>query len=74
MNNAAFKDTFKNSYPHFVQMTKAKSGFEEVNAEQMVQFCLVAPMKTDPLPWDSKKLAALAAYTEHLQKSYAESR
>ncbi len=55
-------------------MTDAKSGFEEVDAGQMVQFCMVVPMKSDPLPWSSKELAALAAYTEHLQQAYAQKR
>ena len=71
VGNAGFKDTFKNPYPHYVQMAKAKSGLESITAEQMVQFCMVVPMKTDPLPWNSKTLAALTAYTEKLRADFA---
>lgn len=69
--NAAFKKTFEEPYPHMVRMAKSKGGLDSITAEQMVQFCMVVPMKTDPLPWDSKELAALAAYTEALQVKYA---
>jgi len=36
----------------------------EITAAQMVQFCMLAPMEAEPLPWDSKELAALAAYVD----------
>ena len=64
MNGAQFKKTFLDDYPHKVRMAKGMAGLPEVTTEQMVQLCMVVPMKGEPLPWDSKELAALTAYTE----------
>jgi cytochrome c len=70
-NTKMFKKTFLEAYPHPVKMPKKKSGLATVDAEQMVQFCMLAPMKADILPWDSRELAALTAYTvEVVQKQY----
>lgn len=66
-----FNDTFKKAYPHLVQMTKEVSSIEQISAESMVQYCLIRPMMSKPLPWDSKELAGLTAYVEELQKEYA---
>ena len=68
---AAFNATFKKNYPHLVQMTKDVSRMDEITAEGMVQYCLIRPMMSKPLPWDSKELAALTAYVEEVQKEYA---
>lgn len=67
-----FKDSFGNDYPHAVKMAKKKAKMSEVNAEQMVQFCMLAAMKQpNVLPWDSEELAALTAYTvDVVQKNY----
>lgn len=59
-----YNATFTEPYPHFVQMAKGRAGLEEVNAAEMVQLCMVVPMATEPLPWDSRELAALVAYVE----------
>lgn len=62
-NTKMFKASFLEDYPHAVKMAKKKSKMAEVDAEQMVQFCMLAAMKADDvLPWDSEELAALAAY------------
>lgn len=66
-----YKDTFKQPYPHFVNMAKAKAGLDQVNAAEMVQLCMVVPMQTDPLPWQSEELAALAAYVKDERKRFA---
>ncbi len=68
---AQFKKSFKAAYPHKVAMADSMSNLSSVDAEQMVQFCMMAPMKTKALPWDSKELAALTAYVEDVvQKEY----
>jgi cytochrome c len=59
-----YNDTFNQPYPHFVQMAKGRAGLDQVNAAEMVQLCMVVPMATEPLPWDSPELAALATYVE----------
>lgn len=65
MMNAQFKKSFKQPYPHEVAMVNDMAGdVGPINAAQMVQFCMLAPMEAEPLPWDSKELAALAAYID----------
>lgn len=72
INGAQFKKTFKQPYPHQVAMAKSMSGLTSIDAEQMVQFCMMVPMKSEPLAWDSRELAALSAYVEDVeQKGYA---
>jgi cytochrome c len=67
-----FKDTFKEPYPHRVAMADKMSGLPSIDAEQMVQFCMIVPMKSEPLAWDSRELAALAAYIDDVeQPNYA---
>ncbi len=67
-----YNATFKEPYPHFVQMAKGRAGLEKVNAAEMVQLCMVVPMATDPLPWDSSELAALVAYVKEERELFAE--
>lgn len=67
----SFNDSFKQPYPHKVEMAQDVSGIASITAEGMVQFCLVRPMMSKPLPWNSERLAALATYVEELQKAYA---
>ncbi|MEE9322336.1 MAG: hypothetical protein V3U76_17990 [Granulosicoccus sp.] len=61
-NVAAFKTTFKEPYPHQVEMASDMGGLETIDADGMVQLCMLVPMKADILPWDSEELAALTAY------------
>ena len=49
-------------------MAKSMSDLESINAEQMVQFCMIVPMKSEPLAWDSRELAALTVYIEDIEQ------
>ena len=62
--------TFAEPYPHFVQMVEQRASVKEVNAAEMVNFCMMAAMNSDPLAWDSEELAALTAYVENIRPSY----
>jgi len=74
-NVKRFKKTFLEPYPHRVKMAKKKAGLNQVTTESMVQLCMVVPMKSDPLAWDSTELAALSAYIEQVvQPTYVESK
>ncbi|RMF16377.1 MAG: cytochrome C peroxidase [Candidatus Dadabacteria bacterium] len=64
------RPTFAKPYPHFVQMAKDRAGLDEVNAAEMVQLCMVVPMMSDPLPWNSQELADLTAWVEHIQPGF----
>jgi cytochrome c len=68
--NQNFGATFAEPYPHEVAMATDRAGLGEITAEEMVQLCMVVPMQAEPLPWDSRELAALAAYTTEVQKSF----
>lgn len=71
-NFGQYQATFQKRYPHFVNMAKSKAGLEQVNAAEMVQLCMVVPMQTDPLDWQSEELAALTAYVKQQQKAFAD--
>ena len=62
--------TFAEPYPHFVQMVDIRSNVKEVNAAEMVNFCMMAAMNSEPLAWDSDELAALTAYVENIRPGY----
>ncbi len=65
-----FNDTFMKSYPHMVEMPMDSSGVNSVDLDEMVQFCMVAPMEAKPFAWDSRELAAVTAYTATLQQAF----
>jgi hypothetical protein len=55
------QSAFAKPYPHRVAMPAQQAGLDQVNAAEMVQFCMIAPMMSEPLPWGSRELAALTA-------------
>ena len=66
-----FADTFGEPYPHRVEMPHRMSGVDKVALDEMVQFCMQAPMAADALPWDSPELAALTLYgTVEVQRNF----
>ncbi len=70
-----FKKSFMDDYPHAVKMVGKKARLDTVTTEGMVQFCMVVPMKSQPLAWDSEDLAALTAYSEKVvQQNYIKAR
>jgi cytochrome c len=69
-NNAAFNASFAKPYPHLVGMVKERAGMHKIALDEMVQFCMVAPMASKPFAWDSRELAALTAYSSELQKLF----
>jgi len=69
-NYAQMQNTFAAPFPHPVAMAKDRAGLAQVNAAEMTQLCMVIPMGNEPLSWDSRELAALAAYVEDIQKGF----
>ena len=69
-NNASLNASFAKPYPHRVAMPSQMAGVGKITADEMAQFCLLVPMQSKTLPWDSVELAALAAYTVELQKNF----
>lgn len=69
-NNGAFSPGFAKPYPHKVAMVQERSGVKKVSLDEMIQFCMMAPMAAKPLPWDSRELAALTAYAGQVQKHF----
>jgi cytochrome c len=66
MQGANFNNSYMSPYPHKVEMVSVQAGIASpITAEQMVQFCMVVPMASKPLAWDSRELAALTAYVEN---------
>lgn len=71
---ASYQETFAKPFPHYVRMPGEQYGLKAVHADEMVQICMTGPMMAGPLPWDSKELAALAAFVTEEQKGFAEAR
>lgn len=67
---AQMRASFAEPYPHRVAMPAEQAGVAEVDAAEMVNFCMIVPMQDEPLAWDSTELAALTAYVEHIQKDF----
>lgn len=66
-----FNASFAQPYPHKVGMVKERAGIEgAIHLDEMIQFCMMAPMAAKPFPWNSRKLAALTAYAAEVQKTY----
>lgn len=71
--NRLFNASFAQPYPHKVKMAVDRAGLISIQLDEMVQFCMIVPMKADILPWNSKQLAALTAYSAAVQKGYTPS-
>ncbi len=69
-NHASYAPSFAEPYPHYVKMADDQSGIKKIDLDEVVQFCLLSPMAGKALPWDSKELAALSAYTAEQQKTF----
>lgn len=67
---AMMQATFADPYPHFVKMAQDRAGMDQVTAAEMVQLCMVIPMQSDPLAWESEELAALASYVADIQPGF----
>ena len=70
INHGSFLTTFSQPYPHMVAMAKDRAGLDKIDIDEMVQLCMVVPMAAKPLPWNSKELAALSAYSLEVQKTF----
>lgn len=51
----------KAPFPRYIKMAN-----DVVTLDQMINFCMVNPMKGKPLRWRSQQMTALAAYTQKL--------
>jgi hypothetical protein len=70
INHGSFLTTFSQPYPHMVAMAKDRASLDKIHIDEMVQLCMVVPMAAKPLPWNSKELAALSAYSLEVQKTF----
>lgn len=69
-NHGAFQKSFAKPFPHQVAMARDKAGMKTVHLDEMIQACMVMPMAAKPLPWNSRELAAITAYTMDVQKTF----
>lgn len=60
-----FRSTVTQPYPHTVEMAD-----DIVTLDQMINVCMVNPMGTEPLAWNSTELSALNAYFTEWIKAY----
>jgi len=69
-NGASYTNAFSQPYPHKVKMAAARSGIDSIDVDEMVQLCMVVPMASKPLAWDSSELADLSAYVLKVQETW----
>jgi len=51
-------------------MPTQQAGVGAIHIDEMVNFCMLAPMQADPLAWGSEELVALSGYSLELQASF----
>ena len=68
--DAQFNATFTNPYPHEVAMPKQMAGVSSVDIDEMVNFCMLAPMASEPIAWNTMELLALSAYALEVQAGF----
>lgn len=68
---ASFTPGFAKPYPHVMQMASMNYGVADIHADEAVQVCMVGPMATKPLAWDSADLQNLSAYVLSEQAKFA---
>ena len=56
-----YNKTALQAYPHFVSMPN-----DVVTLNQMINFCMLNPMKGNPLPYGSREMTALSAYFQNV--------
>jgi cytochrome c len=54
-----------------MQMASMNYGVGDIHADEAVQVCMVGPMATKPLAWDSADLQNLSAYVLSEQAKFA---
>ena len=69
-NYATLNKSFAQAYPHKVAMVYQQAGFNKIDVDEMVQFCMIVPMQAKPFPWNSRELEALSSYTVALQGGF----
>jgi len=67
-SNDLFNESFAQPYPHKVGLAKQRAGLNIVDADEFVQFCMLVPMESKTLGWESKELAALTAYVKEVKQ------
>ncbi len=70
VGGAALNATFAKAYPHDVAMATQRAGVGPIHLDEMVQFCLIVPVKAKAMKWGSRELAALTAYSAEVQKGF----
>lgn len=69
-NFNTFTRGFAEPFPHAVGLVKRKTGIDAVQLDEMIQYCMIVPLGTDPWPWGSRQLNALIAYVTTYQAEY----
>lgn len=69
-NHGLFSASFAEPYPHKVSMAHEQLGRSNIYLDEMIQACMVIPMKAKAFAWDSQGLADLTAYSAELQKTF----
>lgn len=67
---ASYKASFSQPFPHRVEMASATYGVDKVNLDEAIQMCMLGPMASKPLAWNSAELENLVAFISEEQKKF----
>lgn len=66
----SYQASFKKPYPHPVAMAADTYGLKSVQLDEVIQMCMLGPMASKPLAWNSSQLAKLVAFISSEQKIF----
>ena len=66
----AYSMTFKNDFPHKVNMANTSYGMPKIHLDEAIQMCMNGPMKADMFKWGSKDLNNLTVFMQEEHKKF----
>lgn len=67
---ASYKASFSQPFPHKVEMASETYGVDKINLDEAIQMCMLGPMASKPLAWNSPELENLVTFVSEEQKKF----
>lgn len=67
---ASYKASFSQPFPHKVEMAYENYGLDRVYLDEAIQMCMLGPMASKTLAWNSPELENLVAFVSEEQKKF----
>ena len=69
-NLKSYSISFKENYPHHVNMASSNYGKVEIYLDEAIQMCMNGPMKAELFEWGSKDLNNLTVFMQEEHKAF----